>query len=92
MLFLFPERGFHSIWMKNCRVPLDIVWLDETLMIVYLETDVPPCRSDPCPGYAPIRKALYVLEIGAGMAARTGLRVGDTVRVKGVDLTDASPQ
>src|SRR6266850_8102395 len=62
MLFLFPDSDFHSFWMKNCRIPLDIVWLDEEHRVVYIEPMAPPCRADPCPGYVPMRKAHYVLE------------------------------
>ena len=29
MLFLFDGRDFHGIWMKNCKFPIDILWLDE---------------------------------------------------------------
>jgi len=91
MLFLFPRDDFHSFWMKNCRVPLDLVWLSEGLTVVHLEKRVPPCRRDPCPSYLPMRKARLVLEIKAGMAEKAGLRVGDPVRLEGVDLTAPDP-
>ncbi|HEV7501935.1 MAG TPA: DUF192 domain-containing protein, partial [Vicinamibacteria bacterium] len=29
MLFLFEQPDFHSIWMANCKFPIDILWLDE---------------------------------------------------------------
>jgi len=90
MLFLFPGDDFHSIWMKNCKVSLDLVWLSEGLTVVHLEERVPPCRHDPCPGYFPMRKARLVLEIKAGMAGKAGLRVGDLVRLEGVELTAPS--
>ncbi len=86
MLLLFPRDGFHSIWMKNCRVPLDLIWLSAGLRVVHLEKSVPPCRRDPCPGYPPMRKARMVLEIRGGMAEKTGLRVGDSVRLEGVEV------
>ena len=28
MLFVFERSDFHGIWMKNCRFPIDILWLD----------------------------------------------------------------
>lgn len=79
MLFFMGELGFHSFWMKNCRVALDIVWLDEAWRIVHIEREVPPCAADPCPGYAPMQAALYVLEIRAGGAGKEGLKLGDTL-------------
>lgn len=27
MLFIFPQRALHGIWMKDMRFPLDIIWL-----------------------------------------------------------------
>jgi uncharacterized protein len=86
MLFLFPNSDFHSFWMKNCRIPLDIIWLDQELRVVHVEPKVPPCRADPCPDYTPMRKAQYVLEVRAGMSERTGLRIGDPIRIERVDL------
>jgi uncharacterized protein len=86
MLFIFPRSDFHSFWMKNCLVSLDILWLSEDLTIVHLESDLPPCKEDPCPSYPAMSKARYVLEIAAGMAKKTGLRVGEKLRLRGIDL------
>lgn len=91
MLFLFPRDGFHSIWMKNCRVPLDLIWLSRGLTVVHLEKSVPPCRRDPCPSYPPMRKAGLVLEVKAGMAEKAGLGVGDSILLEGVEITPADP-
>ena len=91
MLFLFPREDFHSFWMKNCRVFLDLVWLSEGGTVVHLEKNVPPCRRDPCPSYAPMRKARLVLEVRAGMAEKSGLRVGDPVRLVGVEIPSPGP-
>jgi hypothetical protein len=79
MLFVFEWPGFHGIWMKNCRFPIDIVWLDEERRIVHVAEGAEPCKSDPCPTYEPLRRASYVLELNAGQAAREGAVVGATV-------------
>jgi len=79
MLFLFETPEFHGIWMKNCKFPIDIVWLDETKRVVHLAEKVPPCRADPCPVYEPLRKASWVVELNAGQARREGAVVGATV-------------
>ena len=92
MLFPFPADDFHPFWMKNCRVPLDLIWLSETLTVVHIEARVPPCVHDPCPNYLPMRKARFVLEVKGGMAEKSGLRVGDTVRLEGVDLPSRNPR
>lgn len=77
MLFLFSSPGHHSFWMKNVRIPLDILWLDEQGRIVHLEKSLPPCKADPCPDYTPLRAARYVLELPGGQSERWGLVAGD---------------
>jgi uncharacterized protein len=89
MLFIFPRSDFHSFWMKNCLVSLDIAWLSEDLTIVHLEQQVPACRKDPCPSYPSMSKARYVLEIASGMASKHAMRVGGKIRVTGLDLESA---
>jgi len=79
MLFFFEENDFHTFWMKNCKVGLDLVWLDEKWKVVHIEREVPPCKTDPCPYYLPIQSARYVLETQAGLTAREKLAVGDTI-------------
>ena len=70
LLFVFDDVDFHGIWMKNCRFPIDIVWLDEDRRVVHVAEAVPPCKADPCPVYQPLKKAAYVVEINAGQARR----------------------
>jgi uncharacterized protein len=79
MIFVFEVPDFHGIWMKNCRFPIDIVWLDEDRHVVHVTENVPPCKAEPCPVYEPLRRASYVIELNAGVAERDGLRIGSTV-------------
>jgi uncharacterized membrane protein (UPF0127 family) len=80
MLFLFETPEFHGIWMKNCKFPIDILWLDEDGRVVHLAEADPPCRQDPCPVYKPLAKASYVVELNAGQARKEKATVGSTVR------------
>jgi hypothetical protein len=80
MLFLFEQSDFHGIWMKNCKFPIDILWLDEARTVVHVENGVPPCKADPCPVYQPLRRAAYVVELNAGQARREGAVVGSAIR------------
>lgn len=79
MLFVFAQPDFHGIWMKNCRFPIDIVWLDEDKKVVHVTPKVPPCTADPCPSYQPMRKAAYVVEMNAGAAKREKVALGSTL-------------
>lgn len=80
MLFLFDRPQTLTFWMFGTLLPLDILWLDANRRIVFLSANTPPCgSSNPsvCPVYGPREPTLSVLEIGAGQAARLGLRLGD---------------
>ena len=79
MLFLFEEPEFHGIWMKNCKFPIDILWLDEARTVVHVAESVPPCKAEPCPVYQPLRRASYVVELNAGQARREKAVVGSSV-------------
>ena len=79
LLFVFERAEFHGFWMKNCRFPIDMVWLDEEKRVVHLAEAVPPCMADPCPVYEPLRRARYVLEVNAGQARREKAVVGATL-------------
>ena len=78
MLFIFPESGIHLFWMKNTRIPLDILWLNERKEIIHIEKKVLPCVKDPCPHYGPRQDSQYVLEINAGYADFLGTKIGET--------------
>jgi uncharacterized protein len=79
MLFVFERPDFHGIWMKNCRFPIDILWLDEERKVVHVAEAVPPCKADPCPVYNPLRRASYVVELNAGQARREKAVIGATI-------------
>lgn len=79
MLFVFEDEDIHSFWMKNTFIALDIVWLNKEKQVVYISNNVQPCNSDSCPLIDPEQKAMYVLELNAGVCESIGLRIGDTL-------------
>jgi uncharacterized membrane protein (UPF0127 family) len=79
MVFVFGGVDFHGIWMKNCKFPIDILWLDETQKVVHLAEAVPPCAKDPCPTYQPMQRAAYVIELNARQARKLKATVGSRV-------------
>ena len=81
MLFTFHRPGVHPMWMKNTRVPLDIIWMDADFDVIHIERSVPPCRKDPCPSYGPLRKVSFVLEVQGGSVADNQLAVGDRLSI-----------
>ncbi len=82
MIFVFGEDGRHSFWMKDCKVALDMVWLDANERVVWIEPNRVPCPANgECPSIAPAVTARYVVEFAAGTAAAEFLKPGDTLVV-----------
>ncbi|HET7147792.1 MAG TPA: DUF192 domain-containing protein [Candidatus Nitrosopolaris sp.] len=77
MLFVFQQPSRPSFWMKDMKFPIDILWLGANRSVVYIVPNLQPCPSQGnCPGYAPSRDSLYVLETTAGFSHRHNITVG----------------
>ncbi|TXH63898.1 MAG: DUF192 domain-containing protein [Thermomonas sp.] len=77
MLFIHDVEEPQAYWMKNTRIPLDILYFDDSRRLVSQQRDVPPCSlGDGCPSYPSNVPARYVLELNAGEAARLKLQDG----------------
>lgn len=86
MIFIFPEPGVETFWMKNTIIPLDMIWLDEDLEVVWIERDVPPCDADPCPSHGSESiVSKFVLELAAGGAERYGIVKGSVLQLRNID-------
>ena len=80
MLFIHEQEGPLAYWMKNTRIPLDILFFDHARRLVSQQRDVPPCDlGDACPPYPSDAPAIYVLELNAGEAERLKLQDGATI-------------
>ncbi|KFN42475.1 DUF192 domain-containing protein [Arenimonas oryziterrae] len=78
MLFVHDTEEPLSYWMKNTKIPLDILYFDHDRKLVSAQKGVPPCSGgDRCPPYASEGSALYVLELNAGQADALGVKAGD---------------
>jgi uncharacterized protein len=79
MLFVFPREAPRSFWMKNTRIPLDIMYFGADLRLVSVAANAQPCRVEQCPGYPSAGPARYVLELNAGAATELGVVAGDVL-------------
>jgi uncharacterized membrane protein (UPF0127 family) len=77
MLFGFESERPVAMWMKNTYLPLDMIFIGRGGKVVGLAENTEPLSEKVIPSGAP---AISVLEVNAGVAARIGLKVGDTVR------------
>ncbi len=76
MWFVFEREQPLSFWMKNTRIPLDMLYFDSDKTLVSIQENVPPCRRSRCPSYPSGQPARYVLEINGGLSAKLGLKPG----------------
>jgi uncharacterized membrane protein (UPF0127 family) len=83
MLFVHDKPGRYPYWMYHCKIPLDIIWMDQNKRIVEISANTPPCRSETsseCSTYGGHEEAAYVLELGGGVAAKHGLAKGQQIQ------------
>lgn len=77
MLFIHEREEPQAYWMKNTRIPLDILYFGADRRLISQQRNVPPCTTTVrCPSYPSDGPALYVLELNAGEASRLGLEAG----------------
>jgi uncharacterized membrane protein (UPF0127 family) len=73
MLFVFADERPLSFWMKNTRIPLDIIYVDAQGRVVSLHQmkpyDLGTTSSD--------GPAQYAIELNQGAAANAGVKAGD---------------
>ncbi len=78
MLFLFSGSGQRSFWMQGMNFPLDIVWISGD-RIIGVSENLPPAGFGEVKVYRSPDSVDKVLEIGAGLSARHGFKIGDKI-------------
>lgn len=89
MLFAFNPPQPTNFWMKNTKIPLDMVFLRNG-EVKAIAPNVPPCTADPCPSYGPGVLIDQVIELPGGRAAELGLKVGDQLNITFLDERNSS--
>ena len=76
MFFIFPDVLFHSFYMKNTKIPLDLIFIDEKLRIASYKENAQPMDETGLSSEVPVQ---YVLELNAGQRKEYSLEVGDRI-------------
>lgn len=76
MLFVFDEVDVRSFWMKNTKIPLDILFVGEDKRIVRIGRDAMPYVIDAVESGKP---AQYVVEVNAGFSSKYDIQEGDRI-------------
>lgn len=77
MIFVFPSERILSFWMKDTRIPLDIVFLNSSGRVVSIH-QMKPYDESSTSSDAPAR---YAIELNKGQATAAGVKPGDVLDV-----------
>jgi len=76
MLFVFNDFKERYFYMKNTRIPLDLIYIDDAYKIVSFQKNAKPFDESSLPSNAP---AKYVLEVNSGLVDTWKISVGDNI-------------
>lgn len=78
MLFIMPSEATQTFWMKNVKIPLDMIFVDKEKKVVDIKKSVPICEEGTdCAFYTSDKKALYVVEVNSGWSDQNKISLGD---------------
>ena len=77
MIFVFQDEHMLEFWMKDTRIPLDIMYLDGNGKVVSVST-MRPYDLSTVSSEVP---AQYAIELNAGMVKRLGIKTGDVLDI-----------
>ena len=78
----FQADDTWGIWMKDMKIPLDIVWLNKAKQVVYIVKDVSP-NLGTSKIFQPSQPARYVLELPQGTVDAAGIKMGGIAQFSG---------
>ena len=78
MLFLMGGNE-HCFWMKNCIIPLDILFIKDKV-ITKIHKECEPCKTKNCDNFC--GEGDMVLELPSGSCDKLGFNVGDSIKIK----------
>jgi len=81
MLFVFDREGKHPFWMKDTKIPLDIIWLNSKFEVVDFVTAT---ETDSIKSFANSQPAMYVIELNANEVFKLNLKKGDTIQLSNI--------
>lgn len=75
LLMKFDSDDKWGIWMKDMKMPIDIVWLDRGKRVVYIVKNAQPDLSTNTV-FTPKTNARYVVELPMGSVDKAGIKNG----------------
>lgn len=93
MIFLFDKPEVTNFWMKNVKIPLDILFIYKN-KIVKLYTMLSGCTNEPCEIYPSEHIVDSVIEVNSGFCYKNKIKAGQKIeldknlqeRIRQIDL------
>lgn len=82
MLFIYDAPQVHTFWMKNTRIPLDMIFIGSDLRIAGIVENAEPYTETPRRVELPSQ---YVLEVNGGESTAHRLAAGNQVFLFGIE-------
>jgi len=74
LLMAFPTDGKWGIWMKDMKMPIDIIWLNKDKKVIYMVKNASP-ETSILKTYEPKSPARYVIELPAGTVDSSAIKI-----------------
>jgi len=95
MLFVYPDTKPYpaevSFWMKDCLIPIDVIFLSRKGEIVSIHEMEPPEPGTPdedLKAYPSGEPVQFAIEVRGGLAQELGLKAGDIIELRFEYLMD----
>ena len=75
MVFIFPQLGYHAMWMRNTLIPLSLAYLDDAGKIVSIH-EMEALNETSHQARGPAR---FALEMNAKWFSKHDVKVGDVI-------------
>lgn len=80
LLMVFEADGDHGIWMKDMRMPIDVVWLDKDKKVTYMRASLSPDSGTRETFKAPQPTTRYIVELPEGAIKINAIRKGSAAQ------------
>jgi uncharacterized membrane protein (UPF0127 family) len=78
MLFPFFKNQIVVMWMKNTRIPLDMLFIDKNNLIANIKINAEPYSLNLISSEKKVKK---VLEINGGLSEKLGIKIGQKIKI-----------
>jgi uncharacterized membrane protein (UPF0127 family) len=79
MLFILQEEQMATFWMRNCVLPLDMIFINKVGEIITICKNTTPFSDQT---YSATALTLFVLEVNSGFTDKYDIKVGDRISWK----------